>query len=170
MAKPRFFFAALVAFGLSAAAGQAEEAGDGAAATADVQVLIETIRANRKALVAVNLGLSEEEATKFWPLYDRYMQAVNVSGDQVTAIVEEYIESYRALSDEEALKLIEAYLAAEADRVQVRRTFLAEFSKILPGRTVARFYQIENKMDIVLRYDVAAEIPVIEEKPAAPAR
>ena len=61
---------------------------------------------------------------------------------------------------------MEDYLAAEAERVQVRRTYLPEFLKILPGRTVARFYQIDNKMDAVLRYDLAAGIPVVEEKPA----
>lgn len=170
MTKPRFLFAALLAVGLSAAAGQAEDAEDPSAATADAQVLIDTIRANRKALVAVNLGLSEEEATKFWPLYDRYQQEIKSSGDRVASVVDDYIENYRTLSDEEALKLLEAYLAAEADRVQTRRTFIAEFAKILPGRTVARFYQIENKMDAVLRYDLAAAIPVIEEKPAAPAQ
>ena len=40
---------------------------------------------------------------------------------------------------------------------------MAEFAKVLPGRTVARFYQIENKMDAVLRFDLAEAIPVIEE-------
>jgi len=30
---------------------------------------------------------------------------------------------------------------------------------------LARFYQIENKMDAVIRYELAATIPVIDEKP-----
>ena len=33
-------------------------------------------------------------------------------------------------------------------------------------QVVARFYQIENKMDAVLRYELAAAIPVVDEKPA----
>ena len=52
----------------------------------------------------------------------------------------------------------------------MRRTYLDEFAKVLPGRTVARFYQIENKMDAVLRYDLAATIPVVDEKRDAPAK
>jgi hypothetical protein len=35
---------------------------------------------------------------------------------------------------------------------------------------VARFYQIENKMDAILRYDLAATIPVIDEKHDSPAK
>ena len=77
------------------------------------------------------------------------------------------------LSPEEAdkaLRLMEGYLAAEAERLQVQRSYLGEFSKIRPGRTVARFYQIENKMDAVLRYDLAATIPVVAQESAPPAR
>ena len=45
----------------------------------------------------------------------------------------------------------------------MRRSYLSEIAKTLPGRKVARFYQIENKMDAILRYDLAKGIPVIEE-------
>ena len=51
----------------------------------------------------------------------------------------------------------------------MRRTYVDELAKILPGRTVARFFQIENKIDAVIRYDVAATIPVVEEAGSAPA-
>ena len=63
---------------------------------------------------------------------------------------------------------MEGYLAAEAERLQVQRSYLGEFSKIRPGRTVARFYQIENKMEAVLRYDLAATIPIVDEKRGTP--
>ncbi len=45
-----------------------------------------------------------------------------------------------------------------------------EFAKALPGRKVARFYQIENKMDAVIRYNLAATIPVVEEERGVPAK
>jgi hypothetical protein len=37
------------------------------------------------------------------------------------------------------------------------------FAEVLPGRKLARFYQIENKIQAVLRYELAREIPVIEQ-------
>ena len=87
----------------------------------------------------------------------------------MVAIVEDYTASFRDLSDDKARKLMENYLDAEADRLEVRRAYLGKFAKILPGRTVARFYQIENKMDAILRYDLAATIPVVDEKRPTPA-
>ncbi|PYR40867.1 MAG: hypothetical protein DMF95_32435, partial [Acidobacteria bacterium] len=114
-------------------------------------------------LVAVNLRLTDEEAARFWPVYDRYQQDLAGVQDRLVKVIDDYTASFRNLSDEKAMKLVEDYLAAEADRAKVRRDHLAEFAKTIPGRKVARFYQIENKMDAVVRYDLAATIPVVEE-------
>ncbi len=148
---------------LSAAVAYAADTSAVDVAEARPGVLLDTIRDNRKALVAVNLELSPEEAARFWPLYDRYQKEISAIGDRVISIVDDYTATFRDLSNDKAMQLMENYLAAEAERLQVRRTYLPEFAKILPGRTVARFYQIENKMDAVIRYDLAAEIPVLDE-------
>jgi hypothetical protein len=168
--KIHLLFAVTLVLGLSIAAAAAEDRGASEVPTTDLPVLLETIRANRKALVAVNLGLSPEEAAKFWPVYDRYQQEISATGDRLSALIEDYAANFRTLSNEKGLELIGTYLATEAERIKVRQTYVAEFAKILPGRTVARFYQIENKMDAVLRYDIAASIPVIEERTAAPGK
>jgi hypothetical protein len=170
LSNTRLFLAVVLTFMLSGAAVRAADTAKAEAPQADSGILLDAIRANRKALVAVNLNLSPEEAEKFWPLYERYQKEISAIGDKVVAIVDEYTGSFRDLSNDKAMQLMENYLAAEAERLQVRRTYLPEFAKILPGRTVARFYQIENKMDAVLRYDLAATIPVVDEKPVAPAK
>jgi hypothetical protein len=113
----------------------------------------DAIRSNRKALVAVNLKLTDEEAAKFWPIYDRYQQELNAIGDRLVGVIKDYSAHFSDLSDDKATKLVDDYLAVEADRVKVRRAYVDEFTKALPGRKVARFYQIENKLDAVLRYD-----------------
>jgi hypothetical protein len=148
---------------------RAEEAGPGAAAEAELDVLLNAIRANRKALVAVNLGLTDDQAAAFWPVYDRYQKEMNALGDRWVGVIEDYAASFADLSNEKAMKLLEDYLTIEEERAKVRRNYVGEFAKSLPGRTVARFYQIENKMDAVIRYDLAATIPVVEEQ-LAPAQ
>lgn len=132
------------------------------AGEATAQLLLDTVRANRKALVAVNLALTDEQAKTFWPLYDRYQKELGAIGDRVLGMIEEYQKNFADLSDEKALQLIRGYLDAEAERAKVRAGYVDEFAKILPGRTVARFFQIENKLDAIARYDLAATIPVVE--------
>jgi len=168
--KSRTLLCAAVLLALSTGGVRAADTPGKAVAEADREVLINTVRANRRALVAVNLSLSTEQAAQFWPLYDRYQSEIAVSGDRALAIVEDYVAHFGDLSNDKALQLMTDYLAAEAERVKVRQTYLPEFAKILPGRTVARFYQIENKMDAILRYDLAATIPVVEEGSGAAGR
>jgi hypothetical protein len=161
MAHTRLFLAAALALGLAlAAAPRAAEP------QSEQSILLDTIRANRKAFVAVNLQLGADEAKSFWPLYDKYQAEMNGVQERFVAIIDDYTAHFADMPDDKAQKLVQDFLAAEADRVKIRQSYLPEFSKILPGRTVARFYQLENKMDAVVRYEIAKTIPVIEEKAA----
>jgi hypothetical protein len=176
MSNTRTLPAATIALLLSCVAaggaGAAEPAAAPAVASGDhvpesMSALLSTIRANRKELIAINLGLTPEQAEKFWPLYDQYQQKLNPIGDRQAAIVQDYITNYQGLSNDKAIRIVEDYLEVDADRTEVRQKYVDKFAKVLPGRTLARFYQIENKMDAVIRYDLAATIPVVD--PATPA-
>jgi hypothetical protein len=170
MSKIRLVLAAAVILGMSAAALYAAQPPTGQGVEANLDVLVDAIRSNRQALVAVNLKLTNEEASKFWPIYDRYQKEINAIGDRLIGVIQYYTTNFSDLSNDKAMKLVDDYLAVEADRVKVKRAYVDEFAKALPGRKVARFYQIENKMDAVIRYDLAATIPVVEEERGVPAK
>jgi hypothetical protein len=88
---------------------------------------------------------------------------MNPIGDRFMAMLQDYTGSFPNVADDKAMKLVDDYLGVENDRVALRRKYVPEFAKVLPGRKVARFYQLENKIDAVIRYDLASTIPVIEE-------
>ena len=138
----------------AALAGEADEA--------TLEILGSTIQANRKALIAVNLVLTHEEAGGFWPVYDRYEKEFAAVRERLVAVIGEYSESFTTLTDDQAHDLVQRYLAVDDDRNELRRSFLEPFSEVLPGKKVMRFYQMENKMDAVVRYQIAATIPVVE--------
>ena len=45
---------------------QAQDAG----LASDEQILLKQVNTDKKAVYASNLGLTEEESAKFWPIYD----------------------------------------------------------------------------------------------------
>jgi len=159
MSCVRIVLASVLTLMLSAmsvrAAGDAEQA--------NLDILRDTIRANKKALVAASLTLSDQEAAQFWPLYDKYQAELTAVNDRAVKVIQDYTSDYKNLSNEKAMQLADDWLSAEGDRAKLRRTYLPEFAKVLPGKKVVRFYQIENKMEAVLRYDLASEIPVVEQ-------
>lgn len=135
--------------------------GAGEAAKADMDILRDSIRANKKALVAANLTLTDQEAAGFWPLYDLFQKDLTAVNARLLKVIEDYAASFPDIPNEKAMKLTEDYLSAESDRAQMRRSHLAEIAKVLPGRKVMLYYQLENKIDAVVRYDLAVGIPFI---------
>lgn len=144
----------MVAFAAAARAGDADEA--------SMEILRDTIQSNKKALVAVNLTLTDEEARSFWPIYDRYQADLSAVQDRLLRIIEDYAANFGSITDEKANQLVDDYLAAERDRAEVRQKYRDPLAKVLPGRKLMRFYQIENKIHAVLRYELAKTIPVVE--------
>jgi hypothetical protein len=136
-------------------AGEADEASH--------DILLGALRSNKKAMVDANLGLTDDEARAFWPVYDRYQGELAAVQDRLAGVIEEYKANFGSMSHEKAHELVAEYLDAEKARADVRSRYLKPVSETLPGRKVMRFYQIENKIDAVLRYQLAAEIPVVEQ-------
>lgn len=136
-------------------------AGAGEADEASMEILRDTLRSNKKALVAVNLALSDEEARAFWPVYDRYQAELTVVGDRLLQLIEDYKRAFGTITDDEARNLVDAYLAVQRDRAALLQSYVEPFAEVLPGRTLMRFYQIENKIHTVMLYELAETIPVI---------
>lgn len=130
---------------------------------ASIEILRDTLHANKKALVAVNLALTDAEASAFWPVYDRYQQELAAVQGRLLQVIQDYEANFGKMTDEKADELVRKYLAVEQDRARIRQAYLEPISQALPGRKVMRFYQIENKIDAVLRYELAATIPVVEQ-------
>lgn len=120
------------------------------------------VQAERQAIIAANLQLDEEERAAFWPLYQEYRDALDTAISARVEFLEQYFASYETLTDKEALALLERHLAWEKQVLEIRKKYAKKMSKVLSGKTVAKFFQIENKMDIIIDYEMAGEIPLIK--------
>ena len=134
------------------------------AQTADdaIQLTRSAIQTERQAVVAANLGLNESESAVFWPLYRDYRNAVEQAADARVDILRRLFSNYETLSDDEAMSLLDDHLAFQKEMLKIRTSYAKKMSKVLPGRTVARFFQIENKMDAIIDYEMAGEIPLVK--------
>jgi len=127
-----------------------------------VQLTRSAIQAERQAILATNLELSEKESAIFWPLYEEYRNALESAINTRVDLHNQYFASYETLTDKEAIALLNKHIAWEQEVLKVRSTYAKKMSKALSGKTAARFFQIENKMDIIVEYELAGEIPLIK--------
>jgi len=128
----------------------------------DMQVLRDKVNADKKAVVAANLNLTESEAAAFWPLYEAYQKDLQRSNERLATVIVGYSKAYNAdsLTDAQAVKLLREAAAAEEASQALQKSAIDRFAKALPGRKLARYLQIENKIRAVIRYEIAAEVPL----------
>jgi len=147
--------AIVMLFGVGLAFSQ-EKASD------NMQVVIEKIHADKKLLVAENMQLTEAEAKAFWPVYKQYQDELFLLRTRTLKLIKDYADAYETMNNNTAKKLLNEYMSIDAMGPKLRQAYLPKFRKALPEVKVARYYQIENKIQAALFYELAANIPLMK--------
>ena len=128
----------------------------------NMQLVREKIKTDKKLFIAENMNLMESEAKVFLPVYENYQKDLAKLVDKTVKLVENYAANYQTMTEEAAKELINGYLAIEGERVTLMKSFLPKFRKVLPEKKVARYYQLENKINAVVNYELARQIPLVK--------
>ena len=128
----------------------------------DMQIVLEKIRADKKLFVSENMQLTEAEAKRFWPIYEKYQDELFLLRSRTAKLILDYRDNYAKMTNETAKKLMDELMAIESMGVKLRQTYLPNFRKALPEVKVVRYYQIENKIQAVLYFDLARKIPLMK--------
>jgi hypothetical protein len=128
----------------------------------NMSIIREALRANKKLFVAENMDLTVKETNEFWNLYDTFQNDLEKIGDRYLKLIETYVKTYDTLSDDDAIKLLNERLALDEEYQKLNQSYLPKFMKILPGKKVTRYYQLESKFVAVVKYDLAKQIPLMK--------
>ena len=144
---------ATLAFGAPSVLAQVSE-------TDMLQQLRADIQADRQLLVTSNLELTDAEGQAFWPLYREYRAEMGKVGDRLQKLIQDYAKVFESVTPEKATSMVNEMMAIQRDDLKVRELYLPKFRKVLPEVKVARFLQIENKIDAIVKLELAGAIPL----------
>jgi hypothetical protein len=128
----------------------------------NMQIVLEKIRADKKLLVAENMQLTEAEAKAFWPVYKEYQDELFLLRSRTVKLIKDYVDVYETMSNDKAKKLLEESMIIDSLGLKLRQAYLPKFRKALPEVKVVRYYQIENKINAALNYELATNIPLMK--------
>ena len=131
-------------------------------APTDMEMLSEQIKADKKLLVVNNMTLTNEEASNFWPLYDAYQKELHTVNHEIARLVVEFATAYAKgpIPNETAKQLRDDHFALEDKEVQLKRSYADQMEKFIPAWKVTRYMQIESKIRAVVKFELAARIPL----------
>lgn len=127
-----------------------------------IEVIKSQLATQRQALVAENLLLTKEESDVFWPLYREFQNERNPLIDRRIKLLTKFRDNFDSLTDDQAAEIIDGWIALESDIVKLRKQYVKKFRKILPEKTTLRYFQVENKLDTIIDYDLSQVTPLAE--------
>jgi hypothetical protein len=130
----------------------------------NLEIVHEKLKADKKLIVAKYMELTESEANRFWPVYEEYQKDLQTINQRLFNLLQSYAADYRnnSLTDEKAQKLLDEWIAIENDDAKRRGSYVPKVLKALPAKKAARYLQIENEYRILLKYDLATTVPLVQ--------
>src|SRR4051812_6588895 len=100
---------------LALAVGVAAPAMAQTTGTANMDILRQKVKADKKLVVAHNLPLTEAEGTKFWPVYDAYQKELQGINQRMASVIIAYAAAYNKgpVANDVAKKLLDDALAVD---------------------------------------------------------
>ena len=132
--------------------------------TTNMEILLQKVKADKKLVVAQNLQLTDAEGAKFWPVYDAYQKDLQQINQRLTNVILAYANAYNKgpVADDVAKKLLDEVLAVDDAEAKLKSSSAPKILAVLPATKAARYIQIENKIRAVIRYELAAGIPLVQ--------
>ena len=159
MKKIIFLFFAIVLMCTTALAQK--ETATGAESDKDIDLLRRDLRAEKKQLLALNLTLTEAEATKFWPVYDQYAAEMAKHNDEFYTLIKEYAAKQKTLTDAEAASMIKRWADIQVELTQTRKKYIPIVEKVIAGRKAALFFQIDRRLYALMDLQISSQLPLL---------
>jgi hypothetical protein len=154
--------AVLLILGLSAAAlAQTVEVRAKPITDADVQLLRQDLQAQKNQIITDTMRFTESEGTAFWPVYKEYASEQQAIAAKRLDLVVDYAHSLEKMDDSKARDLSQRMFAVEDGTQALRKKYYPRFEKALGAKRAAKFYQVDNRLNLLIAVQLTSEIPLI---------
>ena len=122
------------------------------------------LEAKKKVHISKTMNLTEEQSGPFWDVYADYEQDMGKLTKDGFDLIRKFTEQHQSdsITEQSASNMLSAFFRIEGQKLQMKQQYLSRFKEILPTKKVFRFYQLDNKIDSLIRCDIAKKLPLIE--------
>jgi hypothetical protein len=136
----------------------------------ELQLLRQDIRQEKQKLIAQNLPMTESEAVKFWAVYEKYAADLKDINDERFNMLHTYSKNWRSMSNDDALIFMRRWLEVDEKVIQLRSKYLPLVRDALPGKKAATFFQLDERISMMIDLEFASQLPLLHGPPPPAAR
>lgn len=132
------------------------------------EMILEANKANKRLIVGKNMdpilaNVDESKRKRFWEIYNNYQGKLNGITEEKVALIEDYAKNFRrqTMNNEVATDLLERYFSINEKLLAAKASLVDELKDVLEAQQKMRYLQIENKLEAIVNFHLATEIPLV---------
>lgn len=127
----------------------------------DIQLLRSDLQSGKNRVIADTMKFSDSESSAFWPIYRDFARDQHALADERLSVIKDYAQHLDTMNDTTAKELSQRMIDIESKTVNIRRDYWPKFEKALGAKRAAKFYQVDNRLSLMINVQLASEIPLI---------
>jgi len=127
----------------------------------DIQLLRSDLQADKNKVISDTMQFTDAESSAFWPVYRDYVRDQQKIGDERLEVIKDYAKNYDSMNDDKARDMVQRMINVEDETLNLREDYWPKFMKALGAKRAAKFYQIDNRITLMVNLQLASAIPLI---------
>jgi hypothetical protein len=127
----------------------------------DIKLIRQDVQSIKDDVIRDTMQFTEAEGTAFWPVYKQYADEQRVIAEKRFAVIMDYAKHYDTMTDADASSLSQRMFQIEDETQALRKKYLSKFEAALGAKRSAKFYQVDNRLTMIINIQLASEIPLI---------
>jgi len=127
-----------------------------------LEVTRAALKTEKKAMIAEVMSLTQEESEPFWALYNEFQGKLYTVNTKYLKIINEFSENYENMGGEKANDLMKRMFAYDTEILKLKKVYYKKFQKVLSPEKTLIYFQAENKIDILIDFEMSSVIPLLD--------
>ena len=128
---------------------------------AEIALMRRDLRTEKKKVLALNLPLTADEATRFWPVYDQYVAEMKKWNDEFYATVKDYSDNNKNWTDAQAAAMLDKWVKIQLEQAKTRQKYIPLIEKAIPAKKAALFFQVDRRLYVLMDLQVSTFLPLV---------
>jgi len=152
---------ALLALLTASASSQAAPTASTTLTDSDIQLMRSDVQADKNDIIHATMQFTDPESAAFTPVYRDYAREQQKIGDERLELIKDYAKNYDSMDDTKAKDLVQRMIKLEDKTLTLRKDYWPKFMKALGAKRAAKFYQVDNRISLIINLQLTSVIPLI---------
>jgi hypothetical protein len=127
----------------------------------EIQLARSNVQADKNDIIAHTMQFTDAESAAFWPVYSEYARDQQAIGNDRVQLIKDYAKNFDSIDSAKAKDMVQRMIAIDNKTGQLRESYWPKFEKAIGAKRAAKFYQVDNRLSMLVNLQLASEIPLI---------